>query len=92
MGRRWATVLLAAAAGGDDDLRRPLARRAAAIRAARGERGAAAPPVVLRAPAPYTPSVDAFDGAATAGAAGVTVPIAIDGANARLRAGSHAAA
>ena len=91
MGRRWATVLLAAAAGGDDDRRRPLARRAAAIRAARGERGAAAPPVVLRALAPlYAPSDafdgDAFDGAATAGAAGVTVPIAIDGADARLRA------
>ena len=86
MGRWWGILLWAAAAGGDDDLRQRLASRAAAIRAARGEKGAEAPPppVVLRAP--RVDHSDAGEGDAVAGAAGVTVPVAIDGADARLRA------
>ena len=92
MGRWWGILLWAAAAGGDDDLRQRLASRAAAIRAARGEKGAEAPPppVVLRAP--RVDHSDAGEGDAVAGAAGVTVPVAIDGADARLRAepgGAH---
>ena len=86
MGRWWGILLWAAAAGGDDDLRQRLASRAAAIRAARGEKGAEAPPppVVLRAP--RVDHSDVGNGDAVAGAAGVTVPVAIDGADARLRA------
>ena len=86
MGRWWGILLWAAAAGGDDDLRQRLASRAAAIRAARGEKGAEAPPppVVLRAP--RVDHSDVGEGDAVAGAAGVTVPVAIDGADARLRA------
>ena len=77
-------ILLAVVVGGDDDLRSRLASRAAAIRAARGEKGAAPPPVVLRPP--RVDHSDAGEGDAVAGAAGVTVPVAIDGADARLRA------
>ena len=84
MGRLWGILLWAAAAGGDDDLRQRLKSRAAAIRAARGEKGAAPPPVVLRPP--RVDHSDAGEGDAVAGAAGVTVPVAIDGADARLRA------
>ncbi|CAH0377628.1 unnamed protein product [Pelagomonas calceolata] len=86
MGRRRWGLLLAVVVGGDDDLRSRLASRAAAIRAARGEKGAPAPPVVLRPPAPRVDHSDAGEGDAVAGAAGVTVPVAIDGADARLRA------
>ena len=84
MGRRRWGLLLAVVVGGDDDLRSRLASRAAAIRAARGEKGAAPPPVVLRPP--RVDHSDAGEGDAVAGAAGVTVPVAIDGADARLRA------
>ena len=84
MGRRCWGILLAVVVGGDDDLRSRLASRAAAIRAARGEKGAAPPPVVLRPP--RVDHSDAGEGDAVAGAAGVTVPVAIDGADARLRA------
>ena len=86
MGRRRWGILLAVVVGGDDDLRSRLASRAAAIRAARGEKGAEAPPppVVLRAP--RVDHSDVGEGDAVAGAAGVTVPVAIDGADARLRA------
>ena len=83
MGRRRWGLLLAVVVGGDDDLRSRLASRAAAIRAARGEKGAP-PPVVLRPP--RVDHSDAGEGDAVAGAAGVTVPVAIDGADARLRA------
>ena len=86
MGRRRWGLLLAVVVGGDDDLRSRLASRAAAIRAARGEKGAPPPPVVLRPPAPRVDHSDAGEGDAVAGAAGVTVPVAIDGADARLRA------
>ena len=86
MGRRRWGILLAVVVGGDDDLRSRLASRAAAIRAARGEKGAPPPPVVLRPPAPRVDHSDAGEGDAVAGAAGVTVPVAIDGADARLRA------
>ena len=84
MGPRRGLILLAVVVGGDDDLRSRLASRAAAIRAARGEKGAPPPPVVLRAP--RVDHSDAGEGDAVAGAAGVTVPVAIDGADARLRA------
>ena len=86
MGRRRWGILLAVVVGGDDDLRSRLASRAAAIRAARGEKGVPALPVVLRPPAPRVDHSDVGEGDAVAGAAGVTVPVAIDGADARLRA------
>jgi hypothetical protein len=86
MGRRRWGILLAVVVGGDDDLRSRLASRAAAIRAARGEKGAPPPPVVLRPLAPRVDHSDVGHGDAVAGAAGVTVPVAIDGADARLRA------
>ena len=69
MGRRRWGLLLAVVVGGDDDLRSRLASRAAAIRAARGEKGAPSPPVVLRPPAPRVDHSDAGEGDAVAGAA-----------------------
>ena len=77
---------LAVAAGGDDDLGGVLASRAAAIRAARGEKGASPTATGRPPPAPRVDHSDVGNGDAVAGAAGVTVPVAIDGADARLRA------
>ena len=73
--------------GGDDDLRSRLASRAAAIRAARGEKGEPHhhPSSSGRRRRASTTAM-LVNGDAVAGAAGVTVPVAIDGADARLRA------